>query len=58
MKDYVLLDTKYKDLKTSKQKVIQLCTEKVKKDIAEGRESSVAFDEINEVRLYLLNLLI
>ncbi|XP_046457206.1 E3 SUMO-protein ligase NSE2-like [Daphnia pulex] len=49
MKDYVLLDTKYKDLKTSKQKVIQLCTEKVKKDIAEGRESSVAFDEINEL---------
>ncbi len=57
MKDYVLLDTKYKDLKTSKQKVIQLCTEKVKKDIAEGRESSITLDEINEVRCYL-NLLI
>ena len=53
MKKYVMLDTKCKDLKLSKQKVIQLCTEKVKKEIAEGRESSITLDEINEVKKIL-----
>jgi hypothetical protein len=49
MKDYVMLETKYEDLKKSKQSVIKYCTEKVQKETTEGRESTITLDEIDEV---------
>ena len=48
MKDYILLETKYHDLKTSKQKVNQECIQKIADDV----DSAITLDDINEVRMY------
>lgn len=49
MKDYVMLDTSHQDLKTSKQKVIQLCTEKAEREIHDGIKCSTLHEEINQL---------
>lgn len=45
MKSYVLLETKYNDVRTCKEKVTQHFMQK----ITENSENSIVLDEINEV---------